>query len=401
MDEGRATEQADLGGIGRAVAGKAALALDALQHRAFLAADIGAGPATEDEVAGLHDAGVLQLRDLILQDVQDRRIFIAHVDIGFFSLDRPGGDQRAFQEPMGLAFEIVAVLEGAGLAFIAIDREITGRFSCPDELPFPMAGEAGAAEAAKARLVERLHHRLDRELAVPAGGELRIAARFDIGFEGLIGGDHRVRVAVGDRRFDCLLGGMIDMTVADLGDGCGCAATHAGCAHHAHLGGIESLFQCPHQSLRPHHLAGKAITDPNRQAWRRRLPLFDGVEMGVEGRDLVDFGLGKPHLFGERAHMGRGQMAVAVLDQMQEFDQEITVARLMTEENLDFRKRLIIQLPTLGMGSALPLAAAGMPPFSWITFGRCHDLPHSFLGSRTRFWYLVCQTKQVRWPKQS
>ena len=43
VDQGRTAEQPDLGGVGRAVAGQAAFALEALEHRRFLAADIGAG----------------------------------------------------------------------------------------------------------------------------------------------------------------------------------------------------------------------------------------------------------------------------------------------------------------------------------------------------------------------
>src|SRR5262249_3041854 len=45
VDERRPPEQPDLRGIGRLVARQAALTLDALEHRRFLAADIGTGAA--------------------------------------------------------------------------------------------------------------------------------------------------------------------------------------------------------------------------------------------------------------------------------------------------------------------------------------------------------------------
>jgi len=42
--------------------------------------------------------------------------------------------------------------------------------------------------------------------------------------------------------------------------------------------------------------------------------------------------------------MGGGQMAVAILDQMQELDQEITVTRSVAEQDLDVGERLVSAL---------------------------------------------------------
>ena len=64
---------------------------------------------------------------------------------------------------MRVALEIVAVLEGAGLALVGVDREIARLRLLAHELPLAPGREAGAAEAAQARLVERgeqLEHRL-------------------------------------------------------------------------------------------------------------------------------------------------------------------------------------------------------------------------------------------------
>src|SRR3972149_1623849 len=49
VDQGRAPEQPDLRRIGRLVPGHAALALDALQHRRLLAADISGSAAAQGE----------------------------------------------------------------------------------------------------------------------------------------------------------------------------------------------------------------------------------------------------------------------------------------------------------------------------------------------------------------
>ena len=66
---------------------------------------------------------------------------------------------------------------------------------------------------------------------------------------------------------------------------------------------VEPIAQRRQQLLRAHQLAGQAVADPDRQRRRRRLALLDHVEMGVEGRDLVDLGLRQPHLLGERREM--------------------------------------------------------------------------------------------------
>ena len=281
---------------------------------------------------------------------------------------------------MRFALEIMTVLEGAGLALVAVDREIARRGAGPDKLPFAMAGKTGAAETAQARLVELGHDRIDRELAVPAGGELGIATGFDISFERLVSGDDRMSVAGLGGSLHRFCRGMVDMAMADLGDGSRGAATHAGCPHHPHLLRIGPLLQCLHESSGPHHLASQAVTDPNSQAWRRRLPFLDRVEMGVKGRDFVDFGLRKAHFFGKGAHMGCGQVAEAVLDQMQKLDQEIPIARAVAEQVPDLDQRLVVELPALGMGSAFPFTTSGMSLPSLIATGRCHALPRWFFG---------------------
>ena len=80
------------------------------------------------------------------------------------------------------------------------------------------------------------------------------------------------------------------------------------------------------QLLGARHGAGQAVAHPHRDGGRRRAVLHH-VEMGVEGRDLVDLGLGELHLVGERGEVRRRNVAVAVLDQVQEFDQQVAPAR--------------------------------------------------------------------------
>jgi hypothetical protein len=50
------------------------------------------------------------------------------------------------------------------------------------------------------------------------------------------------------------------------------------------------------------------------------------VEMGVEGRDLVDLGERELHLLRQRGEVRGGEITVAVLDEVQMLDQEIAPA---------------------------------------------------------------------------
>ena len=71
--------------------------------------------------------------------------------------------------------------------------------------------------------------------------------------------------------------------------------------------------------------------------------------MGVEGRDLVDLGLGEPHLLGERGQMRGRQVAEAVLDQVQMLDQQVAPARPVAEQRAHLVERRILELAALGL----------------------------------------------------
>ena len=81
-------------------------------------------PRRRIRIAGRRQAGRLELWDLAQQDLADAGVLVAQIDVDGRGLDRPGGDQRALEEPVRVALEIVAVLEGAGLALVGVDREI-------------------------------------------------------------------------------------------------------------------------------------------------------------------------------------------------------------------------------------------------------------------------------------
>src|SRR5579864_3453717 len=81
--------------------------------------------------------------------------------------------------------------------------------------------------------------------------------------------------------------------------------------------------------------------------------------MGVEGRDLIDFGERKLHLLRQGDEMRGRQMTVMVLNEMQMLDQKIAPPRPVGEQGLDVGGRMRIDLAALGR--ARRPAPAGSP----------------------------------------
>ena len=67
LNQRRAPEHPDLSHIGRSVAGQAALALDAFNHRRFLATDVGPGTAAQVDGGGLVQPRRLDLGNFFQQ----------------------------------------------------------------------------------------------------------------------------------------------------------------------------------------------------------------------------------------------------------------------------------------------------------------------------------------------
>src|SRR5262249_15231254 len=147
--ESRTVEQPDLGDIRRPVAWIAALAFDRFDHRRLFAANIGAGAATKIDLTGLDQAGFFEGGDLMAEDVQYCRILIAHIEVDALGIDCPSRDQRAFEHRVRLVLEIEAVLEGARLAFVAVDGHQSGTRIGPHDLPLAPGGEPRATQASQ------------------------------------------------------------------------------------------------------------------------------------------------------------------------------------------------------------------------------------------------------------
>ena len=111
------------------------------------------------------------------------------------------------------------------------------------------------------------------------------------------------------------------------------------------------------QTLGARHGAGERVAHPHRDGRRRRLAFLHHVEMGVEGRDLVDFGERELHLLRQRREMRGGEMAVAVLDQVQVLDQQVAPARPVAEQRAHLVERLRLDLAALRRARRLAAAA--------------------------------------------
>ena len=145
-------EQADLCDIRRAESRLAALPLDGFDHRRLFAADVGTSATSKMEPWNPARGIVAKAGELALQDGAAAVVFVAQVDINVVNAYRPRGDDCAFEKTVGIALEVIAILERPRLAFVDVDRHQTrSRFRC-DDLPLAAGGEAGATKAAQPRV---------------------------------------------------------------------------------------------------------------------------------------------------------------------------------------------------------------------------------------------------------
>ena len=97
--------------------------------------------------------------DGLIEAVHGEVIFAPAIDVADAGAHGIAGDGHAFQDPVGVAFHDVAVLDGAGLAFIGVADDVLGGDGAgPGEGPFEPGGEAGAAPASEARVLHRVDH---------------------------------------------------------------------------------------------------------------------------------------------------------------------------------------------------------------------------------------------------
>src|SRR5207249_9546661 len=111
-------------------------------------------PGAEDALP--EEAPRARLGDRLLQHARAVRELAADVDVGGVAADGVRGDDDALEQLMRIALDDLAVLEGAGLALVGVDREVDGLLALlGEEAPLHPGRKARAAPPAEVR---RLHH---------------------------------------------------------------------------------------------------------------------------------------------------------------------------------------------------------------------------------------------------
>jgi nitroreductase len=171
------TPQACLGDEGRAQARQATLAFDGLQHGGLFAADVGTSATPQIDLRLVRHPGLAAQRlQLTLQQCPAAMVFVAQVDHDARRTHYPGGQQHAFEEAVRVGFEQPAVLEGAGFAFIDVDRHQPRRRLGAHDAPLARHRETGAAQATQAGVIERGDQFVGRHAGPPVHPQQRITA---------------------------------------------------------------------------------------------------------------------------------------------------------------------------------------------------------------------------------
>ena len=140
------------------------VALQRVEQRRLLAADVRAGPGVDDDVevvARAEDvaaevAGLVRLGDGVLDPPHHLQHLAADVDEGLVGLDREAGDDGALDEHVRGRQHQRDVLAGARLGFVGVHHQVVRlAVTLRDEAPFHAGGEARPAAAAQPRPLQR------------------------------------------------------------------------------------------------------------------------------------------------------------------------------------------------------------------------------------------------------
>ncbi len=144
------------------------LALERIEHRRLLAADVRAGAAMDDDLDVAEHAGGAGLLDRRLEHLVLGQVFAADVDEDVPGLDRVRRDQAALDEAMGNPAHDLAVLERARLGLVRVGDDVA-RSAAPigagNEAQLPAHREPGAPASSQRGVRNLLDHLLRRHAA--------------------------------------------------------------------------------------------------------------------------------------------------------------------------------------------------------------------------------------------
>ena len=258
---------------------------------------------------------------------------------------------------MRIVFEVVAILEGARFALVYVDRQQARRRFAAHDAPFAPGREAGAAEAAQAGLFEFGDDFVAAAFAACDGLQQRVAVVVPVAGVVGVAGESGVRRTGRNRPGDRLRRRAFQRVRADDGDRRRVAAPDARDALDSDV--VAGLsFKFGDEVLAAEQLAGHRIADAHGQRRRRALAFLDDVEVVVERRHLIDFRRRQFHLAGEGDDVGGADMAVFVLHQVQELDQQVAPPRTRAEQRANFGERVLINASAARLAALLAAAAA-------------------------------------------
>ena len=173
VHDGRLAEQPDLDRERRLVPRLAAVALDRLEERRLLAADVRAGADAQLDVereAGAENVVAEQARgarlgERVLEPRVRERVLRAHVDEAALAAGRVGRDRHRLDERERVALHQHPVLERPRLRLVGVADEVVRlRGLARDRLPLGAGRERGAAAAEQVRLRHRVEDAVAAEL---------------------------------------------------------------------------------------------------------------------------------------------------------------------------------------------------------------------------------------------
>ena len=248
---------------------------------------------------------------------------------------------------MRIPFKVIAILECARFTLVNIYCHQSRRLLAAHDAPFASGRKARAAQAAEAGVFHFFQRGLDVAFATHEF-EIGLVAASSLVFaviDVFAGQATRLLFFYGEGNF--FNRRTAKRILPHTNRRCRLASSDARHRQHTHILSQyrRQFFQ---QFIRTRHRARKRFTHAHGQRRWCRFAFLDHIEMVVEGRDFVDFGLRQFHRLGQRSHVRRRERAVFVLDEMQILDQQIAANCVAGEQRRNIGARLQINLTAFG-----------------------------------------------------
>ena len=287
---------------------------------------------------------------------------------------------------MRVAFEVEAVLEGSGFAFIAIDRHQARPWIGLHEAPLLAGRKAGAAKALQASLLDRVddvgHARSRRRALCPAADSPRR------------GDKHRALYRRGTRTF-VSPARAIARTPSTVAPSTSRSPTRAagapaqrpmqGACRTRMALGSAAAWSASDQPLSSGESAADRVAHSDRERRGRRLAFLHDVEVIVKRGDLVNLGLRQPASPRRARAAGGAQKTPTVLDEMEVFDEKIAPARPVAEERSNFGESGVVERPAFRPAIAPAPAGPEVLSFS-IHLGQLYALSEAKVRGKRRLY---------------